>query len=86
MFVVNARAAMLSVASESPCPFLVRSFFLYCIVDSTAHCCLVECRNADAFDLLRVNSGAAGLDIGLSWDLRRSVAQGCFNVSGVCMA
>ena len=72
MFVVDAHAAMLFVASESPCPFLVRSLFLFCTVSLTASGCLDECGNGDDLGILRGNGGAAGLDIGLSQDLNQS--------------
>ena len=75
---------MLSMASKSPCPFLVRSFFLYCPVGLTAGGCLAECGNSDDLGVFRGNGGAARLDIGLSWDLSRSGSKVfCFNVSGV---
>ena len=72
------------MASKSPCPFLVRSFFLYCPVGLTAGGCLAECGNSDDLGVFRGNGGAARLDIGLSWDLSRSGSKVfCFNVSGV---
>ena len=70
------------MGSKSPCPSLVRSFFLYCSVDFATSGGLAEFGNGDSIGLHRISGGLDRLDNGLSWILNRRMA-GLLNVSGV---